>query len=50
MDLREIRKWKNKLICLYIDIFSNTLRIMISRPESDRSNVVTLQPFVSFSG
>lgn len=48
--MRAVRKGKNELICLCIDIFSNVLRIMISRPESGRSNVVTLQPFVSFSG
>lgn len=31
-------------------IFSNTLRIIISRPESDPNSLVSLQMFVSFSG
>lgn len=38
-----IYRWKMKLICLYIDIFSNALRIMISRPESGKNYILNLE-------
>ena len=44
MQCEHLNKQTNKLISLYIP--SNTLRIIISRPESGRNYLVTLEALV----